>query len=134
MRPSRNLRAILLFDQEPLDQFASKKLVNLRGIVSIALQVTINHSFDSRSSEIGPVSRARIQKDVLDVLRQLIPVPAAEVVEFVAAQKETLKVKVGERMVELCQPLRHAFVVGIFCFERKLMEPAAELFKNWRWP
>ncbi len=83
------------------------------GVVSVSLDVAPNDALDS-----------------LNVLREGIPVPDAEMVELVPTKEKSLEMQRREEMIDLSHPLWHSVVVGVFGLEEKFKEPSVNARKQ----
>src|SRR5271157_7681 len=118
-RPSR--RPTVASSSVPKKQTVRKlqgeHLVNLSGVVAVALQVAAHYGFQPLAVQVWPGKSARVKEHFLNVSGEPVPVPNPEMVILVTAEEKTLQMKRGERMVNLCHPLWHAVVISIFRLE-----------------
>src|SRR5271157_50802 len=96
------------------------------GVVAITLQVALNYGLKGISFQVWPGQALRVKQHFLNVLGEPVPVPDAEMAEFMSAQKKAFQVQRGKYMVDLRHPLRHAVVVGIFRPKREFLEAAPD--------
>jgi hypothetical protein len=74
--------------------------------------------------------RALVEQGFLNVSRQSIPVPNAEMKGLVAPEEQSFQVERRKCMVEARQPLRHTHVISVFGFELKLKEAPGSCPQN----
>src|ERR1700677_4270768 len=74
--------------------------------------------------------RALVEQDFLNVSRQSIPVPNAEMEGLVAPEKQPFQVERRKCMVKPRQPLRHTHFIRVFGFELKLKEAPPSRAQN----
>ena len=87
------------------------------GVVSVSLDVAPNDALDSIPFEVWTGKCPRIEQHFLNVLREGIPVPDAEMVELVPTKEKSLKMQWREEVIDPSHPLWHPVVVGVFRLE-----------------
>jgi hypothetical protein len=100
--------------------------VDRGGVVPIPFDMTSHNRFETIPFKVWARDCTGIQQHLLYILGKRIPVPDPEVFELVAAEEEPLKSERCDQVIDLRHPLRHAIVVRILCFERKLEKFAGE--------
>src|SRR5689334_2404553 len=83
--------------------------------------------FQPLSLKIGPGQAPRIQQSFLYISSQRVAVPNAEMEDLVSPEEKAFEMKSREPMVNACDPLRHAHVVGVFRFELEFDEGARSI-------
>src|SRR5882672_3459359 len=116
-----------LLDELPLKQLARQDAMNVERVVLAPADVVLHHPLQAGALEIRPAQRARIKQHFLQVIRQRVAIPDAEVIELVPAQEQLLEMQRGKSAVHLRQPIRHAVVVGILGLEGELLVKMPQL-------
>src|SRR6267154_3409281 len=78
----------LRVNESQMKKFEGQHLVDLEGVVSVALDVSLNNSLNPLRLEIGPGKTPRIQEHFSNIAGQGIPVPHAKVMKFVPAEEQ----------------------------------------------
>ena len=102
-----------------MDEFQGQYLVNLRGVVPVAFEMALDHPFERRWLDVWPGKASPIEQHLPNVVRQNVPVPDTEMVEFVPTEEQAFQ---GQRrkMIEPGHPLGHTVVGRVFRLEREL--------------
>src|SRR3989442_13594140 len=96
----------------------------------MTLNVTCDDLFQPGPIQVWSIPGHRIEKDLLQVLGQFIPVPDAEVIKLMPTEKQALEVQRGENVVQPCQPVGHAMIICVLRFESERMVQVASLLRN----
>ena len=86
-------------NENSMKKFEGKHLVDLQGVVSVSLEVSLNNSLEPLRLEIGPGKAARIQEHFSNIAGKGIPVPDAKVMELVPAKEQTFEVQGREQVI-----------------------------------
>ena len=90
-------------------------------ILSRATADMLRHDlFDGISVDVPTVEGSLVEKDFLDVLRELVSIPDAEVGVLVSAQEETFRTEWRKQVIHSREPLGHAVVVRVLGLEAEL--------------
>lgn len=76
-----------------MQEFQTQELVDLCGVVPVALQVTPHHRLHSAAVQVGSRKRAGVEKDIPNVRRQRVPIPDSEMIELVSAEEQAFQVE-----------------------------------------
>ena len=75
----------LRIDEEPMHEFQRQDLVYVESMVPIPLDMATDDSLKRIPLQVRPRKSSRVEKHFLDVVRQVMPIPVAEMIELVPA-------------------------------------------------
>ena len=107
-------------------EFQRQQLRDLCSVVPIPFNMAPHHRFYSASPEIRPREATLIQQYLPYIAGERIPIPNPIVAEFVPTEKQALKMKGLEYVIDAGQPLRHSVVVRVFGFEAELHDASPQ--------
>ena len=102
-----------------MHEFQSQDLVNRGGVVPVSFEMAAHNFFDPAPLQVRPGKGSLVQKHLLHVPREGIPVPDPKVAELMHAEKKPLEMEWREQMIGPSQPVWHAVIVGIFRLDRE---------------
>src|SRR2546426_316392 len=108
--------------------------MNFTRVVAISLDMSGYNLFHRTALKVGSVASSRIQEHFPQVTGELIAVPDPKMVEFVPAQKKLLQMQRSQNMIDLCQPLRHPVIIGVFRAEGELLKEMFGSRDHWNGP
>src|SRR5690242_5713037 len=111
---ARQTAGLSQVDKLAVQKLQSQQRMQLACVIAVSSEVAVYHSFQLLPVNVRPRKAARIQQHFPDVIREAVTVPYPEMRELVPAQEQPFEVQRREDMVDFCQPLRHARVVGVF--------------------
>ena len=112
---------LIQFNESSLDELQRQNLVYLTRIIPTAIKMAFKYLLHRVRTKVRPLQRERIKQYLLQVVRQLIAVPDAEVSDFVPPKKQLFEPQRGKDVIEPCQPLRHPINIRILCFKGELL-------------
>src|SRR4051812_22831079 len=71
--------------------------------------------------KIGTRKGQRIKQHLPNVTGELIAIPHPEMQEFMTAKPQPLQMKWRQKVIDLCNSLRHSVVVGVLRLECKFL-------------
>src|SRR5881296_2422570 len=95
--------------------------MDLARVVSPPGCMILHDLFNSPAVQVRSGECTRVKQHILYIMRQLVTVPDAKMIEFVSPKKQSFGTKRHQAMVDSCQPLWHTVVIRIFGFKRKLL-------------
>ena len=110
--------------QTAMKQLDRKQLVDFHRVVAQPTDVRLHQPLQSRSVNVRPGAGTRVQQNFLHITGELMTIPSAEMTEFLATQKKSLKPEWRETFVNSRQPVGHPVVVGVFGFGQKFLNRA----------
>ena len=81
----------ILIHEEAVQEFQRQHVMDLVGIVLIALQMALDHSFKCFPLDVWPRQRAWVHESLPNVASQSISVPDSVMIELVSAQNESFE-------------------------------------------
>src|SRR5713226_7363086 len=79
------------------------------------------HCFEVLLLPVGTGEGARIEQHFAKVAGKEVPVPDAEMVVLVPAQKKALQVERSQKMIDSGHPLGHPVVVSVICLKGEIV-------------
>src|SRR5208283_915747 len=93
-----------LVHEGPVDKFQSQQLVDFRRIVAATFRMPIDDGFDRPALEVWPGKALRVKQHFLNVPREPVSVPDAEMAKLMPAQKQAFQMERGECMIDPGHP------------------------------
>ena len=103
--------------------FQGQDRVDFGGVVPVSPEVPPHHCLEPVRFKVRPGERSWVQQHFLNVPGKSVPVPDAEMEQFVPSKEEAFEAKRGEHVIDSSQPLRHPVIVRVFGFEEELKKP-----------
>src|SRR5271156_879505 len=100
-----------------MDEFQSKRLVNLVRVIPVAFQVALNHVLQSLPFNVWSAQTAWVEQHLPNIPGKGVAVPDPEMERFVPSQEQAFEVKGRERVVYPGYPLRHSHVIRVLRLE-----------------
>jgi hypothetical protein len=110
-------------NKEPVDEFESQQLMDGGCIIEASAKMPLHDMLNGFSLEIRTGKGSRVEKDLSNVLRELVAIPHAVMRELVSAKEKALEVEGLKHVINPSYPLGHPVVIGVLCLESELEEP-----------
>ncbi len=93
--------------------------------------MSLHDGFEAFPFEPWPRHRSLVKQHFPNILRESIPVPDAEMEDFMPPKEEAFEAQGRENMVQARHPLRHPHIIPVLRFEQELEEyPGGSLREN----